>query len=187
MATTDTMPDLPRYQSHKVVQAGKIISITPPVAGTEADEPALLDVEGIVVQVMPEWVAKHSPEVGGYFVRYADGYESYSPAQAFESGYTPLSDDGKESFEAAARRLAEENIAQAHKIADLEMALEDAVTKAVSDSGFGDEFEKFVRAHAGEPLRVVVAPRTNLLRLATMDQTQVLEGAVLGNVFQPKR
>lgn len=27
---------------------------------------------------------------GGYFVVYADGYESYSPAQAFEEGYSLL-------------------------------------------------------------------------------------------------
>lgn len=51
----------------------------------------------------------------------------------------------------------------------------------------GDEFEKFVRAHAGEPLRITVEPRTNLVRITTVDQTLVLEGAVLGNVFQPRR
>jgi len=31
---------------------------------------------------------KHKPEVGGYYVVYADGYKSFSPAQAFEEGYT---------------------------------------------------------------------------------------------------
>lgn len=51
----------------------------------------------------------------------------------------------------------------------------------------GDEFEKFVRAHAGVPLRVVVEPRTNILRLSNLDQTEVLVGAVHGNVFQPQR
>ena len=28
--------------------------------------------------------------VGGYYVVYEDGYKSFSPAGAFESGYTPL-------------------------------------------------------------------------------------------------
>jgi hypothetical protein len=34
------------------------------------------------------YVSKHNPQVGGYFVVYADGYKSWSPAQAFEEGYT---------------------------------------------------------------------------------------------------
>jgi hypothetical protein len=38
--------------------------------------------------VSAEYLAKHKPEVGGYFVVYTDGYESYSPAKAFEEGYT---------------------------------------------------------------------------------------------------
>lgn len=34
--------------------------------------------------------ARQFPEdgTGGYYVRYEDGYESFSPAGAFESGYT---------------------------------------------------------------------------------------------------
>ena len=35
-------------------------------------------------------VAPRAPEVGGYYVVYEDGYKSFSPAGAFESGYTPL-------------------------------------------------------------------------------------------------
>ena len=34
-----------------------------------------------------EYVAKHKPQAGGYFVVYADGYRSWSPAKAFEDGY----------------------------------------------------------------------------------------------------
>lgn len=34
------------------------------------------------------YVRKHSPKVGGYFVVYPDGYQSWSPEEAFESGYT---------------------------------------------------------------------------------------------------
>jgi hypothetical protein len=33
---------------------------------------------------------KHSPEAGGYYVQYKDGYTSFSPAEAFEEGYTRL-------------------------------------------------------------------------------------------------
>jgi hypothetical protein len=35
-------------------------------------------------------MTKHAPEVGGYYVVYADGYKSYSPAKAFEDGYTQV-------------------------------------------------------------------------------------------------
>lgn len=36
------------------------------------------------------FMAKHKPDVGGYFVVYKDGYKSYSPAKAFEEGYTRI-------------------------------------------------------------------------------------------------
>ena len=38
--------------------------------------------------VSRRYVLKHNPQVGGYYVVYADGYKSWSPAQAFEEGYT---------------------------------------------------------------------------------------------------
>jgi hypothetical protein len=38
--------------------------------------------------VSTEYVRKHKPVVGGYWVQYADGYQSFSPANAFEEGYT---------------------------------------------------------------------------------------------------
>lgn len=41
-------------------------------------------------EVSPEYIGKHSPVTGGYYVVYADGYISYSPAKAFEEGYTRL-------------------------------------------------------------------------------------------------
>jgi hypothetical protein len=49
-------------------------------------EPA--DMSGPSIPVNAEYLQKHKPRVGGYYVRYADGYESFSPAQAFEEGYT---------------------------------------------------------------------------------------------------
>lgn len=35
-----------------------------------------------------KYMIKHNPQVGGYYVVYADGYKSWSPAKAFEEGYT---------------------------------------------------------------------------------------------------
>lgn len=40
--------------------------------------------------VSEEYVTKHNPQSGGYFVVYEDGYKSFSPAKAFEEGYTRI-------------------------------------------------------------------------------------------------
>lgn len=82
---------LPRYRSHKVVEAAVIAAVqlgTGPEAGA-AD--LILDPKDgrdqFVLKVDAAYVAKHEPVPGAYYVRYADGYESLSPAAAFESGY----------------------------------------------------------------------------------------------------
>ena len=41
---------------------------------------------GSGVVVSAAYVAKHDPQVGGYYVLYPDGYESWSPAEAFRAG-----------------------------------------------------------------------------------------------------
>ena len=84
---------LPEWQCHKVVRAGKITLID-----HMADDSAMLrlefepkkqfDIIQASVKVSDAWMVKHKPEIGGYFVAYDDGYLSYSPAHAFESGYT---------------------------------------------------------------------------------------------------
>lgn len=97
MADVDST--LPQYRSHKTVRAARIVAI--PLA----DDGRTLMVDrgdGTTVEVVPEhaYFAKHQPQVGGYYVVYADGYRSFSPAEAFEAGYsllpiygvTPISD-----------------------------------------------------------------------------------------------
>lgn len=42
------------------------------------------------IRVTAEYVAKHKPQPGGYYVVYDDGYESFSPGKAFEEGYTRI-------------------------------------------------------------------------------------------------
>ncbi len=37
-----------------------------------------------------DFIQKHKPVVGGYYVVYEDGYKSFSPAKAFEEGYTRI-------------------------------------------------------------------------------------------------
>ena len=74
--------EMPKYQCHKKVWALKI-------AGISLDGELSFE-ESNYAPVLPtkEWLDKHNPEVGGYYVAYGDGYYSFSPAKAFEEGYT---------------------------------------------------------------------------------------------------
>jgi hypothetical protein len=85
--------EMPRYRCHKEVHALKIAEVHyfSPAADT-ANHARLLfeDDRYASMEVTPEWVAKHDPKAGGYFVAYEDGYTSFSPAEAFESGYTRI-------------------------------------------------------------------------------------------------
>ena len=89
--------ELPRYKCHKEVWALKIAEIV----AIEAEDFVTADArsyDGAMIypeeegygpfQISQEYIDRHKPEVGGYYVVYADGYKSWSPAEAFEDGYT---------------------------------------------------------------------------------------------------
>lgn len=85
------------FRSHKTVEAAKITKIVfdselAKETGRETDGSAFLTLEEpvCVIRVSDEYVWKHKPKIGGYYVKYQDGYESWSPSEAFEQGYTPL-------------------------------------------------------------------------------------------------
>lgn len=84
--------EMPRYRCHKEVHALKIASIDQAPASKVAEGGSWLlqpaDEGYGAVEVTHEWFARFKPEAGGYYVVYADGYASYSPAKAFEDGYT---------------------------------------------------------------------------------------------------
>ena len=88
---------LPLYQCHKKVRAGKISAIHDPCEhGSQTLDVVIEPSKGkkkpvtVTVSMDAKWMAKHQPEVGGYLVIYEDGYNSFSPAAAFESGYKKL-------------------------------------------------------------------------------------------------
>ena len=78
-----------KYVCHKTVEAAKIESIK-----DDPRTPVLMLEGGLVASVPPAWITRHQPEVGGYLVRYEDGYLSFSPARAFENGYTLVEGQG---------------------------------------------------------------------------------------------
>lgn len=77
---------LPKYVSHKEVEAAKIKAID------TAGNITLFSFEGEDVPQIAvgaeELLHRPVPEVGMYLMIYNDGYVSFSPAEAFESGYT---------------------------------------------------------------------------------------------------
>lgn len=102
--SANTATPLPQYQCHKKVWALKIIEVVKAPLPTIAELERILDgdneaaIGGFIVPERPfapipvsaEWLSKHAPEAGGYLVFYEDGYRSYSPAKAFEDGYTRI-------------------------------------------------------------------------------------------------
>lgn len=77
------------YQSIKTVKAAKITDIIAPKGFENAPHRGVyrLQTDHGEISVYGDYVVRHKPQVGGYYVQYADGYESYSPAPAFEQGY----------------------------------------------------------------------------------------------------
>jgi hypothetical protein len=85
---------IPLYQSHKVVRALKIKDVieevsTPNWVALQFDNfPELNGTLAIRVANKPR------PKSGWYYVLYEDGYESFSPPEAFKQGYSPHVPEG---------------------------------------------------------------------------------------------
>lgn len=79
--------DIPTYNCHKQVKALQIKDIEMMDLGTDLVELSFFD-GYLPIKVDDLFMEKHEPQVGGYFVVYKDGYQSYSPADVFEEGYT---------------------------------------------------------------------------------------------------
>ena len=84
----DARARLPQYSCHKQVGALKITEIV----GNSNNSADLIFADGTFapITVDAEYVSKHKPQVGGYYVVYEGGYESWSPADVFEKGYTKI-------------------------------------------------------------------------------------------------
>lgn len=78
--------EMPKYKCHKEVWALKIKRVDTHEAGATLHP---VDTRYAPIEVDATFFKPNQKlEVGGYYVVYADGYKSYSPAKAFEDGYT---------------------------------------------------------------------------------------------------
>lgn len=91
--------EMPRYKCHKEVWALKIADIIPNENPDKTGRSAAASYGARIVpaedgyaplEVSAEYMMKHNPQVGGYYVVYGDGYKSFSPAEAFEEGYSMI-------------------------------------------------------------------------------------------------
>jgi hypothetical protein len=84
--------EMPRYQSHKEVHALKIAHVEHLRTDTTTDENPIVKIHFVDTSFLPIEMnlrGKPTPDVGWYYVVYdGDGYKSFSPAKAFEEGYT---------------------------------------------------------------------------------------------------
>lgn len=99
------MTELPSWRCHKIVQAAKITEVI--VRSADNTEITLLLDGDIEVSISDE-LRKRLPAIGaagGYYVRYPDGYESWSPAKAFEEGYSRMPAPGTRVCAACATHL----------------------------------------------------------------------------------
>lgn len=91
MSEQEEMPEqeeLPEYRCHKKVRALKIAKLFPHDDGTTTMQPAE---EGFNPFLLSEkYIKRHKPKEGGYYVLYKNGYESFSPGEAFLDGYTRI-------------------------------------------------------------------------------------------------
>ncbi len=83
---------LDEYRSHKIVKAAKVkgIEIHKDGSATIATDNEYVP----VIKTKPEYKErfKGNDDELGYYVRYKDGYESWSPTKAFEGGYSPVAE-----------------------------------------------------------------------------------------------
>lgn len=90
----------PEYKSHKIVRAGRITQLAQEGDLAMKQQVTLIfgelarqvdgEIEVPTVDVTAEWYVKHGVHTGGYYVIYEDGYTSFSPEEAFVSGYTKV-------------------------------------------------------------------------------------------------
>ena len=88
---SENQMQMPRYKCHKEVWALKIKEIVDNISGDTMIYP--VEKSYAEFKVDKEYMQKHKPVVGGYYVVYDDGYKSFSPAKAFEEGYSIIKKD----------------------------------------------------------------------------------------------
>ncbi|EKO3434949.1 hypothetical protein NTH51_002230 [Vibrio fluvialis] len=95
----ETQIEMTKWQCHKKVWALQIKEVShnenpdkTGISGTSSYGATLsfVDERYAPIKVNADYVNKHKPQDGGYYVVYEGGYQSFSPKDAFESGYSEI-------------------------------------------------------------------------------------------------
>lgn len=88
---TETAKPMPLYQCHKQVRALK----TSGFSGNATDGmiAKFIDQPEQPIGIPFDLYLKYKPSPGWYYVVYDDGYEAFSPPEAFEGGYTLVNEN----------------------------------------------------------------------------------------------
>lgn len=88
------MNDWPKYQSHKVIQANRIVAFEVTTDGVRAfalvRDPETSDLEQFKPTIA-EMLVK--AQIGDYAMLYPDGFKSVCPEAQFEDGYSNVTGD----------------------------------------------------------------------------------------------
>jgi hypothetical protein len=98
----DCATPMPKYKCHKEVWALKIKEVIP----VNADEPdgavkcvfVMDNIFAARIFTEEELFRKPRPKAGMYYVQYPDSYESFSPGDEFEKGYTLIGSDHEKTI-----------------------------------------------------------------------------------------
>lgn len=119
MAPTAQIPQIPWYRhhdDHKKAQIARIVGVDLHRYRIELEIPCNLGgTDRNWISVGPDYCYRHKPGLGGYYVRYADGNESYSLAKAFKAGYSRIDEpapakpdaEATDTLEKVCQRLSE--------------------------------------------------------------------------------
>lgn len=88
MSSGAASAEMPKYRCHKEVWALRVGAVMRLANGGAVMTP--LDEGYSDIEVSADFMARHNPVPGDYYVVYADGYRSISPAGAFEEGYARI-------------------------------------------------------------------------------------------------
>ena len=83
------MHDIPKYKCHKEVQAAEIHMIS----GGSLNTIITFDDCEPITYTLDEYakmIARYKPKRGDFLVIYEDGYQAFSPREAFLAGYSKI-------------------------------------------------------------------------------------------------
>ena len=113
-----------KYQSHKIVEAAQINGVASYHEGSKLPKELFVTSDTDVHEISEadskrfDDMSKDYPGgiIGGYLVKYADGYVSWSPAKTFEEGYSVVQPSSGKSNIKGYRELSEEEIANMNAV-----------------------------------------------------------------------